>query len=165
MQIINYFDYDDKTSIISQLEILQGEWRAIGFLLSLLKEGTFHEKLGNGALFILLDEEKLTDGKPSVASFATFCDRDEVISELRPWIGFVFTVPAWRGRHLAGKIIESCMKVAETAYPESEYVYVSTDEEGLYEKYGFEFFTKMKTGWGEESRVYRRMINADKRNY
>lgn len=42
MQIINYFDYDDKTSIISQLEILQGEWRAIGFLLSLLKEGTFH---------------------------------------------------------------------------------------------------------------------------
>ena len=36
MQIINYFDYDDKTSIISQLEILQGEWRAIGFLISLL---------------------------------------------------------------------------------------------------------------------------------
>ena len=57
------------------------------------------------------------------------------------------------------------MKVAETAYPESEYVYVSTDEEGLYEKYGFDFFEKMKTGWGEESRVYRRMINADKRNY
>ena len=52
------------------------------------------------------------------------------------------------------------MKVAETAYPESEYVYVSTDEEGLYEKYGFEFFGKMKTVWGEESRVYRRKIKC-----
>ena len=38
MQIINYFDYDDKTSIILQLEKLQGEWRAIGFLLSILKK-------------------------------------------------------------------------------------------------------------------------------
>ena len=165
MQIINYFDYYDKTSIISQLEILQGEWRAIGFLLSLLKEESFHEKLGNGFLYILLDEDKITNGKPTVASFATFCDKDEVISEFRPWIGFVFTAPAYRGRRLAGKIIEHCMKVAETAYPESEYVYVSTDEEGLYEKYGFDFFEKMKTGWGEESRVYRRKINADKRNY
>ncbi|EID84958.1 hypothetical protein MSI_15540 [Treponema sp. JC4] len=156
MQIINYFDYDDKTSIISQLEILQGEWRAIGFLLSLLKEESFHEKLGNGFLYILLDEDKITNGKPTVASFVTFCDRDEVISEFRPWIGFVFTTPVYRGRRLAGKIIEHCMKVAETAYPESEYVYVSTDEEGLYEKYGFDFFEKMKTVWGEESRVYRR---------
>ena len=34
------------------------EWRAIGFLLSLLKEGTFHEKLGDGTLYILLDFEK-----------------------------------------------------------------------------------------------------------
>lgn len=154
----DYFSFDDKTSILSQLEQLQSEWKAIGFLLSLLKEGSFHEKLGNGSLFILLDEEKLTDGTPSVASFVTFCDRDEVVADLRPWIGFVFTVPAYRGRHLAGKIIEHCMKIAEIAYPDSEYVYVSTDEEGLYEKYGFDFFEKMKTVWGEESRVYRRKI-------
>lgn len=160
MKIIDYFAYDDKSSILSQLEKLLPEWRAIGFLLSLLKDGSFHEKLGNGALFILLDEENLTAGKPSVASFASFCDKDEVISEIRPWIGFVFTAPTYRGRHLAGKIIEHCMKTAATAYPESEYVYVSTDEKGLYEKYGFEFFTKMKTVWGEESNCYRRKINA-----
>ena len=78
-------------------------------MLSLLKEGTFHEKLGDGTLYILLDEEKLTDGKPSVASFATFCDRDEVISELRPWIGFVFTFPAFRGkRHIARLMDHIC---------------------------------------------------------
>lgn len=127
--------------------------------------GDFSRKAWKWGTFYSLDEEKLTDGRPSVASFATFCDRDEVVADLRPWIGFVFTVPAWRGRRLAGKIIEHCMKVAETVYPESEYVYVSTDEEGLYEKYGFEFFERMKTVWGEESRVYRRKINADKRNY
>ena len=160
MKIIDYFAYDDKSSILSQLEKLQPEWRAIGFLLSLLKDGSFHEKLGKGAFFILLDEENLTTGKPSVASFATFCDKDEVITELKPWIGFVFTAPTYRGRHLAGKIIEQCMENAASSYPESEYVYVSTDEKGLYEKYGFEFFAKMKTVWAEESSCYRRKINA-----
>ena len=133
----------------------------IPFLLSLLKEGSFHQKLGKGSLYLLLDEEKLTDGKPSLASFLTFCDRDEIESNLKPWIGFVFTAPAYRGRHLAGQIIEHCMNNVAALYPESEYVYVSSDEKGLYEKYGFEFVGKMKTIWGEDSGIFRRKIEKE----
>ena len=157
----DYFSYEDKESIQAQLQILSKEWRAISFLLSLLKDGSFHQKLGKGSLYLLLDEEKLTDGKPSLASFLTFCDRDEIESNLKPWIGFVFTSPAYRGHHLAGQIIEHCMNNAAPLYPESEYVYVSSDEKGLYEKYGFEFVGKMKSIWGEDSGIFRRKIEKE----
>ena len=157
----DYFSYDDKESILAQLQAHSKEWGAIPFLLSLLKDGSFHQKLGKGSLYLLLDEEKLTDGKPSLASFLTFCDRDEIESNLKPWIGFVFTAPAYRGRHLAGQIIEHCMNNVAALYPESEYVYVSSDEKGLYEKYGFEFVGKMKNVWGEDSGIFRRKIEKE----
>ena len=34
-------------------------------------------------------------------------------------------------------------------------LYVSSEEEGLYEKYGFTFWKKMKTIWGEQTQVFR----------
>lgn len=157
----DYFSYEDKESILAQMQAHSKEWGAIPFLLSLLKDGSFHQKLGKGSLYLLLDEEKLTDGKPSLASFLTFCDRDEIESNLKPWIGFVFTAPAYRGHHLAGQIIEHCMNNAAALYPESEYVYVSSDEKGLYEKYGFEFVGKMKNVWGEDSGIFRRKIEKE----
>ncbi len=158
MQLIDLFAYEKKDAILEQFEALKNEWEAIPFLLSLIKEGKFHSTLGNGTCYVLVDEENLTNGVPTVASFANFCDRDEVDSELRPWIGFVFTAKAYRGRHLMGQIIEHCMKLAVTKYPESEYVYISTGETGLYEKYGFEYFQQMTSVWNGETRVYRRRI-------
>lgn len=158
MKIIDFFKYDDKNAILSQLESMKGDWAAIPLLISLIKEDKYHATLGSGTLFVLIDEENLTDGKPTIASFANFCDRDEIDTQLCPWIGFVFTAPAYRGRHLMGKIIEHCMSLAATDYPESEYVYISTGETGLYEKYGFEFFQNMESRWNGTVRVYRRKI-------
>ena len=158
MILKDYFSYDDKESILAQLQDLQAEWGAISFLLSLLKDGTFHEKLGKGSLYLLLDDEKLTSGKSTLASFASFCDKDEIESELKPWIGFVFTSPSYRGRHLAGKIIAHCMKIAGALYPESEYVYVSSEEKGLYEKYGFEPFERSKSVWDDDTVIFRKKI-------
>ena len=40
-----------------------------------------------------------------------------------------------------------------------EYMYVSTWEVGLYEKYGFSFLQHMKDVHGDESRVYRRKVS------
>jgi predicted acetyltransferase len=158
MILTDYYSYDDKASILSQLDLLRSKWEAIPLLYSLLKEDKFHETLGNGTLMLLLDDEKLTDGKPTIAAFSTFADIDEVDSPLKPWIGFVFTDPDYRGRHLMGQIIESCMKKAATDYPESDYVYISTAETGLYEKYGFEFFQDMTSRWNGQTRGYRRKI-------
>ena len=158
MKLIDFFKYDNKEAILNQLEGLKTEWEAIPFLLSLIREDKFHSTLGNGTMWILVDEEKLTDGCPTVASFANFCDQDEIDTELKPWIGFVFTATAQRGRHLMGQIIEHCMKLAETDYPDSEYVYISTGETGLYEKYGFDYYQQMTSRWNGETRVYRRKI-------
>ena len=36
-----------------------------------------------------------------------------------------------------------------------EYLYISTGEVGLYEKYGYSFWKTMKDMHGEDSRVYR----------
>lgn len=158
MILTDYFYYNDKTSIIEQLEQLKCEWRAIPYLLLLLKEETFHKHLGNGKLILLLDDKNLSDEKPTLVSFASFCDRDEIDVPLCPWIGFVFTAPSYRGNHFMGQIINYCMELAFSDYPESEYVYVSTDETGLYEKYGFTFFQKMQTVLNEDTNVYRRKI-------
>ena len=39
-----------------------------------------------------------------------------------------------------------------------EYVYISTNHEGLYEKYGYGFYQMMKDISGEDSRVYRKSV-------
>ena len=41
----DFFSYEDKESILAQMQAHSKEWGAIPFLLSLLKEGSFHQKL------------------------------------------------------------------------------------------------------------------------
>ena len=40
----------------------------------------------------------------------------------------------------------------------NRYIYISTGETGLYEKYGYSFWKTMKDVNGEDSRVYRKMV-------
>ena len=166
---MNYFECDDKAEILFQLEKGAEYWRAIPFLISLLKDGTFHEHLGNGGLYLLLEDSignsaEKTGSKEELAAFLSFCDKDEIDApELKPWIGFVFTFPKWRGQHLAGKLIDYCCSIlAPKLYPEEQSVFVSTDEIGLYEKYGFIYKSQMKNVWGSESRVYSRKLKTGK---
>ena len=95
----------------------------------------------------------LADGT-SLAAFCIYPEKDAIPdTELTPWIGFVYTFPAYRGRRLAGKLIA---RTRETAREEGkEALYLSTGETGLYEKYGAEFLTVMKDRQGEDSRIYR----------
>lgn len=166
MRIVNYFEHDGKDGILSQLKNGADYWRAIPFLLSLLEDGTFHEHLGNGGLYLLLEESngngaEKTGSKEELAAFLSFCDKDEIDApELKPWIGFVFTFPKWRGRHLAGKLIDYCCStLAPKLYPEEQSVFVSTDETGLYEKYGFTYIGQMQNVWGDKSRIYSRQFS------
>ena len=48
--------------------------------------------------------------------------------------------------------------VCEAAEDGMEYVYISTNHEGLYEKYGYAFYQMMKDIGGEDSRVYRKCV-------
>ena len=149
MEILNYFDRDDPAELRKQIALSQ--WSAARFLVELLEKGTFFDTLGGwGALFLLIDGEKLV-------SFLTLTGQDAVRDEaITPWIGFVFTVPEYRGHRYAGKLIAHAESVA--AGLGYEKVYIATDHLGLYEKYGYCYEENRVDCWGSDMRVLSRKV-------
>ena len=98
----------------------------------------------------------LVDGN-GLISFCTLSDKDDIDStDLMPWIGFVYTFPQYRGNRYVGELINYAADLAEKdGYSK---IYVSTDQEGIYEKYKFEYIEVMKDKRGGESRVYVRHL-------
>ena len=143
MQIIDYFK--SERQIHWQEEIGRCEWRAAQFLAQLLREGRFHQTLGRGTLFLLTDGDCLV-------SFLTLTEQDCIADEtLKPWIGFVHTAPAYRGRRCAGVLLDHAVRIA--GQHGAKQVYICTDHEGLYEKYGFTYMENRVSVYGEDSRV------------
>jgi ribosomal protein S18 acetylase RimI-like enzyme len=69
-----------------------------------------------------------------------------------PYIGFVFVDEAYRGNRLSQKLIQSAM-----AYLKSvgfDRVYLTSDHENLYEKYGFTVIDRKTAFWGAEEKIY-----------
>ena len=149
MKIIEYFSTDNKEYWLSQIK--ESDWGAGHYLHKLLQEQKLKQLVGeNTKVLMLVDEEKLV-------SFCTFADKDDIQpTELTPWIGWVYTFPAYRGHRYSGKLLEHAEALAEEAGMQN--IYISTNHEGLYERYGYEFFQIMKDVDGEDSRVYVRHI-------
>lgn len=143
MRIINYFQEENQSHWLAQ--IAQCQWGAAKFLTKLLQEGTFHQAVGQGTLFLLADGEKLV-------SFISLAERDCVDVPYGPWIGFVHTAPEYRGQRCAGVLIDHAMKLAARYHVEQ--VYICTDHVGLYEKYGFTFLENRVSIYGQPSRIY-----------
>ena len=144
MKIINYFESKNKPELIKKIE--KCDWSAAKFLVELLTKGTFDETLGGwGKLYLLMDGEKLV-------SFLTFTGLDAVRDEsLTPWIGFVFTVPEYRGHRYAGLLLNHVeQEAAGMGYPK---MYIATDHVGLYEKYGYTYWENRTDIWGDDMRV------------
>ncbi|WP_318677381.1 GNAT family N-acetyltransferase [Treponema sp.] len=152
MEIIEFFTCDNQDHWLS--EIKKSDWEAAQLLYELLSKGTFKDTVGVASLVFLL-----TDGD-SLVSFCTFSTFDDVQpTDLTPWIGFVYTFPEYRGHHYVGRLIEHIENIATAM--EKEYIYISTDKDGLYEKYGYDFFKFLKDIHGEDSRIYRKKLSAD----
>ena len=126
------------------------DWGAAKLLADLIEQDKFNESLGVGSLFIMADGEK-------IVSFCTLSQRDCVKDDmLFPWIGFVFTAPEYRGNRYSGRLIDFvCNKAKEQGYKK---VYIATDHIGLYEKYGFTNIESRTDIYGEEARIYYRII-------
>ena len=152
MRVIDYFDSDRQSHWLN--EIKRGDWRAAGFLYELLSKGTFFDAAGEKSKVLLL-----TDGDELV-SFCTYAEKDDIqATELTPWMGFVYTFPKHRGHHYVGLLMEEVERLAiKDGVSE---VYISTNEAGLYEKYGCEFKAEMEDMSGEPSRVYVKKIPTD----
>lgn len=149
MEIIDYFKSDKPGYWLS--EIKKSDWQAAEILARFIEEKTFHDNLGEGTLLLLTDSDKLV-------SFLTFAEKDCIDDErLSPWVGFVYTVPEYRGHRYVGRLISRCGEIA--AEKEIPKIYVCTDHVGLYEKYGFSYIESRIDIYGGNSRVYFKPIS------
>ena len=147
MNIIEFFESTNREKWLSQIRLC--DWKAGPFLCELIDKDKFYSTLGESSkLFLLTDKDKLV-------SFCTLCEKDEIHdTQFTPWVGFVYTFPENRGKRCIGLLLDKALSAAKQSGYEN--VYISTDQIGLYEKYGFEFVRMMKTIYGGESRVYRK---------
>ena len=128
-------------------KIGQCDWIGGQYLHRLLSENRFRELFGENAEVLLL-----TDGT-NLASFCTYAAKDDIPDTDRtPWIGFVFTCPAYRGHRYAGLLLDHARRCAERAG--ATRVYLATDHTGLYEKYGFSYLENRPDIHGEDARIY-----------
>lgn len=149
MTILEYFDCEDQGHWLE--EIGKSDWRAGRYLYELLKEHRLKQEYGRGTRLLLL-----TEGDRLIA-FCTYAERDEIPEpEPTPWAGFVYTFPAYRGHRYMGILLAYAESLARAEG--RSFLYISTGEIGLYEKYGYSFQKIMKDRHGEDTRVYRREV-------
>ena len=145
MKIIDYFTTENKPHWLAQIQ--KSDWSAGAFLHDLLKEGTLKALAGEQTkLFLLTEGDELI-------SFCTLAERDDIQpTTLTPWIGFVYTYPEHRGHRHAQTLLQFAEQAA--AHAGAKQVYISTNHQGLYEKYGYTYLSTMNDINGEPSRVY-----------
>ncbi len=149
LRIIEYFSCEEQSRWLN--EIQKSDWSAGQYLYELLRDHRLKELCGESTKVLLL-----ADGEQLV-SFCTYAEQDDIReSSLTPWVGFVYTFPAFRGNRYMGKLLDYAEVLARGEG--NRYIYISTGETGLYEKYGYSFWKTMKDVNGEDSRVYREMV-------
>lgn len=132
-------------------EIQKSDWGAGQYLYELLRDHRLKELCGESTKVLLL-----ADGEQLV-SFCTYAEQDDIREpSLTPWVGFVYTFPAFRGNRYMGQLLDHAEVLARGEGHRC--IYISTGETGLYEKYGYSFWKTMKDVNGEDSRVYREMV-------
>lgn len=74
-----------------------------------------------------------------------------------PYIGFLFVDEAYRGNRLSQKLIQYAMDYLKKAGFDK--VYIVSDHENLYEKYGFQVVDRKTAPWGAEEKIYMNAVN------
>ena len=149
LRIIEYFSSDEQSRWLN--EIQKSDWSAGQYLYELLRDHRLKELCGESTKVLML-----ADGEQLV-SFCTYAEQDDIREpSLTPWVGFVYTFPAFRGHRYMGQLLDHAEVLARGEGHRC--IYISTGETGLYEKYGYSFWKTMKDVNGEDSRVYRKMI-------
>lgn len=149
MEIVKYSSCAQKNKWLNKIETY--EWQAAKFLATLLKENRLESVLGGwGDLYLLVDGEELV-------SFITLSAQDCISDKnLSPWLGFFHTAPEYRGNRYGKVLIDYVCQIARNKGYKK--VYLATDHIGLYEKYGFEYWENRIDIYGEDSRVYKRVL-------
>lgn len=149
MKILEYFSLENKDYWLSKIQ--ECDWGAGQFLYELLRKNELKGLVGERTRVLML-----TEGDELI-SFCTLAEKDDIQpTDLTPWIGWIYTFPAFRGHRHAGKLLEQTENLAREDGVTN--VYISTNHDGLYEKYGYEFYKIMKDIEGEDSKVYTKRL-------
>lgn len=129
-------------------EINKCDWKASAFLAKIIKDNSYKTLLGyDTKIYLLIDKNELI-------SHCTLSNKDDIDSEeLTPWLGFLYTKKEFRNMGCAKKLIEFVINKAKSF--QNDYLYISTNHVGFYEKFGFLYYKSMLDIHGEESRIYR----------
>ena len=145
MKVIDYFESDDQEYWLSKIK--ESDWDAGQYLYGLLKDHGLKALVGPRVRVLLL-----TEGEQLI-SFCTLADKDDIQPTAPgPWVGWMYTFSAHRGHRYAGLLLRHAESTARADGADA--VYISTNHDGLYEKYGYEFMQVMKDIDGQDSRVY-----------
>ena len=146
MEIKDFSELQNQNCWLSKIK--EADWRAAKYLAELLETNEFYTLCGSTSkIFLLIENQDLI-------SFCTFAEKDDIPdTDLTPWIGFVYTFPQFRGKQRIGKLIEHIYCIAKNQGFKN--LYISTDQKGLYEKFGFTFICTLKDRNGEDSLVYK----------
>jgi len=96
------------------------------------------------------------------AQYAGFCILEEKdgwatdLDLLTPFITAVYVDPKFRGQHLSKKLLDTACDFARSLNFES--VYLISNQQGFYEKFGFEKFSQTVTLSGDTEPVYIRCL-------
>ena len=149
MDVIEYFKAENREHWLEKIG--ESDWIAGRFLRDLLKNDGLGDYSGENARVLLL-----TEGE-ELLSFCTLSDWDDIYpTELTPWLGFVYTFPEHRGKGCMGRLIDHAAELSKN--DGFRRLYVCTDQEGLYEHYGFRFLTVSPDRRGGDALVYVRSI-------
>ena len=126
----------------------RADWGPAHFLRDLLEKGELTRLCGPDTRILLL-----TEGTQLLA-FAVYAEQDDVREpSLTPWVGFVYTFPAFRSRGYAGRLVACAGDIALREGHSA--LYISAGTAVLNERCGFSFYQSMRTVRGTMSQVFR----------
>lgn len=122
-------------------------WRAGGSLAALMKGGAFSD--WERVILALSGEE--------ICGYCTVTKTDCIPNlSYSPYIGYLFVDEAHRGHRLSGQILEFASQYLHSLG--FSRVYLISDHENLYEKYGFSVIDRQPAPWGSFEKIYAKEI-------
>ena len=124
-------------------------WRAGKYMAKLMNKNAFSEW---ERVIVAMDD----DG--TICGFCTVVKEDCIPnSKYFPNIGYVFVDEAYRGHRISQKMLRYASEyVKQIGFDK---VYLVSDHENLYEKYGFIVVDRVIAPWGEEEKIYEQKLN------
>lgn len=156
MEIKQLSELSDQNYWLSKIK--EADWKAAKYLAKLLETNEFYNLCGSTSKVFLLIENL------DLISFCTYAQKDDIPdTDLTTWIGFVYTFPQFRGKRRIGKLMEHIYRLAKKDGHQN--LYISTNQKGLYENFGFTYNCTLKDRNGEDELVYKLPIeNKDYSN-